>query len=81
MDKHYVVMAGLRGYMPSCCYSVDTIKEGASIMAQIHGLSENYVYNQLVGDWFMDLDLHKHGNEYISIDLCECEDPSIHNDL
>lgn len=78
--NHYIVLGGLRGYLPNFCEPTLTIREAAAIAAQIHDLSESYVYKHLTRDRFMDLDLHKHGNEYIELTKCTCNEPHIHQD-
>lgn len=78
---HYIVVGGLRGYMPNFC-EVYTNKSGCyDHIAFIHELSTGYIAKlaRENGD-YVPLNLHKHGNEYSSITECQCMEPHIHQD-
>ena len=79
-NKHYIAMAGLSGYMPSYCQSHDTIKNAIEDLASIHELSPNYMRKAMGSAHYMNLNLHKHGNEYAEITECHCNEPEVHND-
>lgn len=83
--KHYIGMAGMRGYLPSTCSSYDSIAAAAQSLGDIHSHdgprhNSTWVTNQLTRYHYVELDNHIHGNEYASIDVCHCDNPSDHDD-
>lgn len=85
--KHYIGMAGLHGCLPSTCSSYDTIASAAESLGDIHSsdsrdrhASAEWITNQLIRHHYVELDIHVHGNEYASIDVCHCDNPDDHND-
>ena len=80
--SHYVVMGGLRGYMPNFLDVAMTKSSCFDYIALIHDLSFSYVKKLYYtnGGYLIPLDIHKHGNEYASIDNCNCHEPYIHQD-
>lgn len=84
--KHYVGMAGLHGCLPATCSSYDTIAQAAESLGDIHSTDtgrhgSEWVTNQLIRYHYVELDLHTHGNEYASIDVCHCDNRSDHDDM
>jgi hypothetical protein len=79
MSKHFIGMAGLHGYMPSCCDVYQTPEDAAESLGSIHELEDSEI-EELVNDWYLELDLHERGNEYCEISVCECDEPWIHSD-
>lgn len=79
MSKHFIATAGLHGYMPNVCEVYDSIRDAAESMASIHDLGKNRTA-RLRKDCYLELDLHRDGNEYIEISVCNCGNPEIHND-
>lgn len=77
--KHYIGMAGLHGYIPQTCDVYETIGDAAQSLGDLHELSKNKI-RLLCRDMYIELDLHKHGNEYCEIVECECDDPNVHSD-
>ena len=78
-EKHYIGMAGIHGCMPSCCGSYDSQRDAAESLAQIHELGIKRT-NRLRIDGYLELDMHRDGNEYCEIIECDCDDPSQHDD-
>ena len=77
--KHFIGMAGLHGYLPQTCSSYDTYADAVDSMADTHELGKNR-RSQLKRDGYLELNLHRDGNEYIEITECECDTPEDHND-
>lgn len=69
--KHYIGMAGLHGYMPNYYTVGETRGSVADDLGQLHELSERAI-KQLRKDWYLELRLHDHGNEYCEIVECDC---------
>lgn len=81
MPKHYIVGGGLLGCLYSHCASFSTKTECYDYIASIYDLSPNYVARKMrqTGfrmDWFDGI----HGNDYVEITECYCDDPDCHND-
>lgn len=79
MGKHYIGMAGLHGYMPSCCDVYQTKGDAAESLGWIHDLSGRKI-KQLRRDMYLELNMEEHGNEYCEISECDCSEPWIHSD-
>jgi len=76
---HYIGMAGLHGCMPQACDVYDTYNDAAEGLAFIHELGRNRT-RQLKRDGYLELDLHRDGNEYCEIVECDCDTPEVHSD-
>jgi hypothetical protein len=48
-------------------------------MASLHELGQKR-HRRLRKDSYLELNLHRDGNEYIEISECDCEDLESHND-
>lgn len=79
MGKHYIAMAGLHGYMPMVSEVTATRGQAAELLGGIHELSKNKI-KQLRRDYYLELDLSIHGNEYCEIIECDCNEEEMHSD-
>ena len=79
MKKHYVAMAGLRGYLPIYCEVFPNKEDARDSLEMIHEL-EGRELNELDKWNFVDLDLDTHGNEYAEIIECDCDNPQVHSE-
>ena len=79
MAKHYIGMAGLRGCLPQTCSSYETHKDAVEGLASIHELGRNR-RRELARNDYLELNLHRDGNEYAEITECDCDKPDDHND-
>ena len=77
--KHYIGMAGLHGCLPQYCEVYDTYEEAAEGLAFLHELGRDRI-RRLRMDGYLELNLHRDGNEYCEITECECSTPEIHSD-
>lgn len=77
--EHFVAIAGLHGCMPNCCAAYDTYDGAVEDMVQLHDLGKGRA-RQLKRNGYLELNLHRDGNEYIEIGSCDCDDPDCHND-
>lgn len=69
---HYVGCAGLRGYLPSYQTGPYLYRgEIAQDLGDLHELSDRKI-KQLRRDWYVDLNLYTHGNEYAEFTVCDC---------
>lgn len=76
---HYIGMAGLHGCLPQTCNVYATQKDAAESLASIHELGKSRTC-QLVRDGYLELNLHRDGNEYCEITECNCDNPREHSD-
>lgn len=76
---HYIAMAGLHGCLPQTSESYDNYDDAVESMASLHELGRNRT-RQLKKDGYIELNLHRDGNEYAEIVECDCNDPESHND-
>jgi len=76
---HYIAMAGLHGYMPNMCESHETYEGAVDSLASLHDLGKNR-RAELKRNGYIELNLHRDGNEYAEITECDCGDPESHND-
>ena len=76
---HFIAMAGLHGCIPNVCGSFDDLESAVDSMASLHELGKGR-RRELKRDAYLELDLHRDGNEYIEITECDCQDPESHND-
>ena len=72
MRRHYIGMAGLHGCMPAFVGVYATKGAAYAELAEIHELSASYVAKS---GGCMELDLRRHGNEYMEVVPCDCGDP------
>ena len=79
MSKHFIGMAGIHGCMPSTCASYESVKDAAEELASIHDLGEKRT-RELRRNQYIELDMHRDGNEYAEITECDCSNPTQHND-
>lgn len=76
---HWIGMAGLHGCLPATCDVYDSAADAAESMAQIHDLGKRR-RAELRRDLYLELDIHRDGNEYIEITECNCSTPEEHSD-
>ena len=76
---HYIGMAGFHGCLPQTCESYDSYEDAVEGLASIHDLGKNRTA-QLKRDGYLELNLHRDGNEYAEIEECNCSTPDAHND-
>ena len=76
---HYIGMAGLHGCIPQTCDVYETAKDAADSLAQTHDLGQKRTA-ALRRDLYLELNLHRDGNEYAEITSCDCANPSQHSD-
>jgi hypothetical protein len=69
--SHFHILAGLRGYLPIYSVVFETLESTVEAATTVHDLSEEQA-EELYRDLEIELDIHKHGNEYIQI--FECDD-------
>ena len=77
--KHYIGMAGLCGYLPNYCHSYDRLSDAIDSLCNLHD-NPRGMKSELRRNWYVDLDIHRDGNEYAEIIECNCNQPEIHND-
>ena len=77
--RHYIGMAGLHGCLPQTCARYESAQDAAQGLANIHDLGRNR-RRALARDMYLELNLHRDGNEYAEIVECDCSDPDCHND-
>ena len=76
MAKHWIGMAGLRGFMPNLCGAYETKRGAAEALADTH---ERRIKTALIRHGFVELDLKRDGNEYAEIVACSCDRPQDHD--
>ena len=79
-NPHYIAMAGLKGYLPNVCQSFEDRLSAVTFLHDIHNLPYRKI-TELKREGYIDLDLHRYGNEYCEITECDCDNPEIHNDM
>lgn len=79
MKTHYIAMAGIHGCMPNYCTSHDSYKDAVDDLAAMHELGKNRK-TELRKNGYIELNIHRDGNEYAEITECDCADPESHND-
>lgn len=77
---HFIAMAGLHGYIPNTCQSYDTLDAAVDDLSTTHELGKKR-RAALKRDLYLELNLKRDGNEYCSIETCDCATPEIHNDI
>lgn len=79
MSKHWIGMAGLHGCLPQTCGVYDSAEDAADSLADLHELGKRR-RAELRRDLYIELNIHRDGNEYAEITECECNDPACHSD-
>ena len=79
MKTHFIAMAGLHGCMPQYCASHDTYQDAVEDLAAVHELGRNRT-RELKRSGYLELNIHRDGNEYCEITDCDCDSPNDHND-
>jgi len=78
---HYIAMAGLHGCLPQACEAFDTRTGAVEYLVSLHELEHfTGIRAELKQTGYAELVLHRHGNEYCSVETCNCEDPASHSD-
>ena len=76
---HFIIMAGLHGYLPNYCDVCDDHKTAVQSLAQVHEIGKNRT-RKLSHDNYLELNLERDGNEYAEIQECDCDTPWVHSD-
>jgi hypothetical protein len=79
MKKHYIAGAGLHGCLYQTCEVHETYKEAVDSLAFLHELGEKR-RRKLSTQGYLELNLHRDGNEYCEIIECGCGHPDVHKD-
>jgi hypothetical protein len=77
---HFVGMAGLHGCLPQYTTCHKSYLATVSDLAEVHELSKAR-RRELRRDGYLELNLHRDGNEYIEIVKCSCASPEIHEEV
>lgn len=77
--KHYIGMAGLHGCMPNTSGSYETYNDAVESLADLHELGKNRRM-ELKKNGYIELNIHKDGNEYAEVVECDCDNPEDHDD-
>ena len=77
--KHYIGMAGLHGCLLQYCEVYDTYEEAVNGLSFIHELGRDR-RRRLRKDGYLEMNIHRDGNEYCEIAECDCDTPEIHGD-
>ena len=80
MSTHYIAIAGMHGCLPNSCGSYESIGDAVDGVASLHNLGKRRT-SLLRRDCYLELNLHRDGNEYIEITDCDCDHPETHNDV
>lgn len=75
---HFIVMAGLRGYMPNYCDVCPTLDSAVESLAGLHELGRDRK-RKLKRQRFLKM-RPQDGNEYCEIEECSCSEPWVHQD-
>ena len=73
MQSAWIGMAGLKGCMPQYCELFESQEDAEDTLAQIHEFDDSGINHsrrlrqELRRDGYVDLDIHKHGNEYAAV--------------
>jgi len=79
VPQHYVAMAGLHGCMPIYKTVLDSYNDAVNNLSDLHELGRRR-RQELKRDGYLELNLHRDGNEYCEIVACDCDDPDSHGD-
>ena len=79
MKKHWIGMAGIHGYLPATCDVYESPKQAADSLADLHDLGKRR-RAELRRDFYIELNIHRDGNEYAEITECNCDNPNEHSD-
>jgi hypothetical protein len=75
--RHFVGMAGMHGCLPNYLTWNTSYNLVADDLASVHELSSR-LRRELRRDAYLELNLHKFGNEYCEIVECSCNNPQEH---
>ena len=78
MSRHFIGMAGMHGCLPSFCEVYPTISDASHSLAELHEIPDHLRF-QLLLDRYLDLPRGA-GNDYVSIEQCDCDTPEVHSD-
>lgn len=78
-EIHYIAMAGLHGCLPQYCQSHETFNNAVEDLVSLHELAVDRAL-RLKKEGYLELNLHRDGNEYCEITECNCDNPEQHND-
>ena len=59
--------------------ALPTLQQAVDYLAETHELGKRR-RRQLKRDHYLELDLHRDGNEYCEIQECDCDTPEVHCD-
>lgn len=79
MAKHYIAMSGSHGCLPDFCQSAYTHDQAVDTLVNLFELGRRRAAI-LKSDNYLEL-APIDGAQYCEIDTCECDDPSVHNDM
>ena len=79
MSKHYIGCAGLHGCMSNYSTSHDDYANAVADLTQLHELGRRRSA-KLAKNGYLELNLHKDGNEYCEIIECACESLEDHQE-
>lgn len=77
--QHYIAMAGLHGCMPNYQAVLNSYNDAVNSLSDVHELGRRR-RQELKRDGYLELNLHRDGNEYCEIVACDCDDPDSHSD-
>ncbi len=77
---HYIAMAGLHGCLPNCCEVYEDYESAVDSMASLHELGKNRK-RELKRNGYLELNIHRDGNEYVEIETCDCGNPEEHSEI
>jgi hypothetical protein len=76
--KHWIAMAGLHGCMPNYCGVHESYENAVGDLAALHELGKGRT-RELKKNGYLELNIHRDGNEYCEITECDCDNPEEHN--
>ena len=79
MSRHYIGCAGLHECMSAYCASYENYADAVADLAQLHELGKGRT-RELAKNGYLELNLHKDGNEYCEIIECNCKSPEDHQE-
>ena len=79
MKPHYIAMAGLHGCMSNYSAAHDDYNSAVDDLVALHELGRNRAA-QLRRDAYLELSLHRDGNEYAEVTECDCASPDDHSE-
>ena len=79
MTAHYIACGGMHGCMTNFSYTCDSYDGAIDVIVSIHELGKRRAA-ELRRDGYIELNLHRDGNEYAEVIECECDNPDEHSD-